>query len=338
MKTLKKIGLILLGLILVLAVIGFLLDSKLRVEATGETAGSPELVYEQVANFKNWDNWSSWHAMDTAMKKEYFGDPLSVGHGYSWTSENSQVGHGNMKIIEAETNKLVKSEMYLMGDTKPAISTFALEATEQGGTQISWSADFDLGNNPFGRIFGQLILPSMIKKDFEKGLSKLKEITEAQAAATAVKIDEITTEPMSYIYLSYEGPNDQPTIDSKMSAMFAELDAYVAANKATNAGPYFAHWHHWTDTLVRFDVCVPVDKALKGTKTIKFAQLNAMPAYKVEVLGDFGNTYEAHMAIDAYAQKKGVKTADPMEMYFTDPEKEPDTSKWVSWVVYPILP
>ncbi len=73
MKTFKKILLGLLAFIVVVLIVGFFLPRKTHVERSAEISASPEVVYDQVNNLKNWVTWSPWHHLDPKMKMEYFG-------------------------------------------------------------------------------------------------------------------------------------------------------------------------------------------------------------------------------------------------------------------------
>ena len=51
-------------------------------------------------------------------------------------------------------------------------------AAKNGGTEVEWGFVSDMGMNPIGRWMG-LMMDSWIGADYERGLSKLKEIAEA---------------------------------------------------------------------------------------------------------------------------------------------------------------
>ena len=96
MKILKKIGIVLLVLVALVCIVGFCLPSKVKVERTLVINAPAEIVFEQVNNLKNWDKWAVWNQIDPNMKKEYFGPEKGAGSGYSWTSENRNVGKGKI--------------------------------------------------------------------------------------------------------------------------------------------------------------------------------------------------------------------------------------------------
>lgn len=335
MKTLKKIGIGLLALIVLIALIGLFLPSAVHVEESGEMNASPEVVYGQIADFNQWPNWSPWHEMDTAMVMTFSGEPLQVGHGYSWTSD--EVGSGRMAFTELTPHSALKTEMFFMGDDQPAYSDFKLEATE-AGTRMTWSIDFDMGANPFGKVFGATFFPMMMKKDFKRGLERLKALVEAMPAKTeaAINIMEVTTEAKQYVYLKYEGAPS--SLDAQLGQMYSTLQTYLETEKIAMTGAPFAIWRLWSDTLVRFEACLPIGQKIKGSKTILYGEMAPSAAIQVDHYGAPEKTEAVHYAMGDYATQKGLKIGDPLEVYVTDPTQEPDTMKWLTQIIYPILP
>ena len=58
-------------------------------------------------------------------------------------------------------------------------------------------------------------------------------------------------------------------------------------------------------------------------------------ALLVDYYGDYARTEEAHVAIDKYLNNHNLTFRFPViEQYVTDPELEPDPSKWLTKVVY----
>jgi len=334
MKTLKKIGIGLLVLVALIALIGLFLPSAVHVEQSGEMNVAPEVVYEEVANFNTWPSWSPWSEMDPNMVITYEGEPMQVGHGYSWTSE--ELGDGRMVYTKMVPHSEMVSEMYFMGDTKPAYAGYKFEATE-AGTRMTWSIDFDMGGNPFSKVFGATFFPMMMKKDFKRGLERLKEHTESlPAKKPAVAIAEITSDPMQYVSLKYEGaPGD---ISAQLGQMYGTLQTYLETEKIAMTGAPFAIWHWWSDTLVRFEACLPIGQKIKGSKTILYSEMAAAPAIKADHYGAYEATEALHYAMGTYAEEKGLKLGSPMEIYVTDPMQEPDTMKWLTQIIYPVLP
>ncbi|MBB6610048.1 SRPBCC family protein [Pontibacter sp. Tf4] len=181
MKLLKKIGLTLLGLVILLAVGSLFISSKLRVERSIEVAAPAGTAFEQVNTLRNWERWSPWHGIDPHMLLTYSGPDGGAGASYNWFSKHPDVGDGEFKIVKTEPYKLIDAEMKF-GPSNTATTTYTFDETA-GGTRITWAMESELGMNPVNKYFGLLFLDKYVGADFERGLNNIKQIVEAQPAA-----------------------------------------------------------------------------------------------------------------------------------------------------------
>src|ERR1051325_293703 len=99
MKILKKIGIAILSLIVLLVVISFFLPGNMNVERSVVINAPAPVVFDQVNTLKNWEQWSPWQMMDSTMKITYSGPASGKGAGYSWTSKD--MGVGTMTLTES---------------------------------------------------------------------------------------------------------------------------------------------------------------------------------------------------------------------------------------------
>ena len=173
MKALKRIGLGILVIILLLLVISFFLPSKVHVESSLTMNAPSEEVFQQVNNVKNWKAWSPWAQQYEDMETTY-GD-VTVGEGafFSWESENA--GGGSLTISESESPNYIKTKLDFR-EQGTATGEWKFEQNEDS-TTVVWSMDTDMGSNPIGKYMG-LMMKGMIKSDFKKGLKNMKEVVE----------------------------------------------------------------------------------------------------------------------------------------------------------------
>ncbi|KKP85530.1 MAG: Transcriptional regulator, effector-binding domain/component, partial [candidate division CPR3 bacterium GW2011_GWE2_35_7] len=60
-------------------------------------------------------------------------------------------------------------------------------------------------------------------------------------------------------------------------------------------------------------------------------------AVYVEYKGAYDKTYTAYMDLEAYVKEYNLTEAGgPWEVYITDPGTEPDTSKWITGIYFPV--
>ncbi len=176
---LKKALIAIIMLALLLVIVGFLLPAKIHVERSAVIDAPPAVVFDLIDDFHNFNKWSPWAELDPATKYTFEGPDHGVGHRMRWQSDNPNVGSGSQEIIESVPESLVRTHLDF-GPNGIATASFHLEAAE-GGTQVTWRFDTDLGRNPAVRYFG-LLMDRMVGPDYEKGLSNLKRLAEAPAA------------------------------------------------------------------------------------------------------------------------------------------------------------
>jgi hypothetical protein len=184
MKVLKWIVLILIGLVVIFALVGFLLPAEYKVERSTVVKAAPAQIFPFVNELPNWQLWMAWYEKDPEMEITYTGPTSGVGATSAWNSKTE--GKGEMVVQEMIPDQLVRYRLSFPG-FEPSTGQIALEAVEDG-TRVTWSDGGNLGGNPFIRYFG-LMLDSMIGKDFETGLAKLKSIAEAKAAEAENEVD-----------------------------------------------------------------------------------------------------------------------------------------------------
>lgn len=172
MRALKVIIGVLVALTLLLLGIGLFIPKDYHVERSIEIDAPPDLVFDQVNNFRNWDAWSPWLAQDPTIKNEYSGPESGVGAKVSWTSENS--GEGSQTITSSERPKRIETRLDFGEMGQPgAVFTFAPEGD---GTLVTWSLTGTMSGPIGGYVaaaFDRLLGPT-----YEDGLSRLKRVCE----------------------------------------------------------------------------------------------------------------------------------------------------------------
>jgi Polyketide cyclase / dehydrase and lipid transport len=169
-----------LGIVVVLFLfIAAIQPSDFRISRTTTIDAPADVVFAQVNDFHRMNLWSPWLEPDPEAKQSYGGAPSGTGAIFAW-SGNSRVGEGRLRITESHPNDLVRINMDFI---KPMKNTCTAEFTLKpvgDQTQITWAM---FGKRPFvGKAIGLFInMDKMIGGNFEKGLAKMKIITESTA-------------------------------------------------------------------------------------------------------------------------------------------------------------
>ncbi|MFO0946482.1 MAG: SRPBCC family protein [Planctomycetota bacterium] len=162
--------------ILALIVVVALQPSEFQVSRSMKIAAPVPAVFAKVNDFHEWDAWSPWAKLDPNMKQTYEGSPTGKGAIYSWDG-NDQVGKGKMTITDSKPEEQV---LILLEFERPIAATNAAAFTfkpEGDQTVVTWSMS---GTNGFIAKAFHLVMniDKLLGEDFEKGLTKLKEVVE----------------------------------------------------------------------------------------------------------------------------------------------------------------
>lgn len=143
-----------------------LLPRHAHVERSAFVAAPPEHIVALAASTAGYQRFNPYLSADPALRIDPFGPAEGVGAGFRFDGRD---GRGSQVVAEVGSDG-VRYDIDLgpMGRPVQAIRV----AGAQGGTQVTWTMDMDLGRNPVSRVFG-LFMDRMIGKTFNKGLENL---------------------------------------------------------------------------------------------------------------------------------------------------------------------
>ncbi len=179
---LKKLGIAVLLLVVVLGILVATRPDAFRVERSVTVTAPAEVVFAQLNDFHLWSAWSPWEKMDPGTKKTYGGSPAGTGATYHWVGE--KVGEGQMSLTESKPHEHLAIKLEFL---KPFQATNDVEFNlkpASNGVSVSWSM---VGKNNFlMKAFSLFVnMDERVGKDFENGLAELKQVSEAEAARRA---------------------------------------------------------------------------------------------------------------------------------------------------------
>jgi effector-binding domain-containing protein len=337
MKILKKIIVVLLVLVVIVLVIAAFLPSKRHIEASLTINTPAKAIYAQVIDLKKWDKWSPFKEDDTAMTTTYDGAPMGVGAIMSWKSKKQ--GNGVMTIMEAIKDKSIRTKIDFEGQGS-SFSDWIFNEDSSKTTKVFWTMDLDNLKYPVGRIMG-LVMNSMITKSFEKGLASLKKVSEDYFKMLSVyKTSDIKikqTEKHYAIVIKDSSKCDE--VDIMMGKDFGELGKFIGENKIEISGYPFAKAYLWDETANKYvaELGFEIKNKVEGKGNIRCIEIPAAKVVSAIHNGSYESSGFTHMAIDKYIKDNKLTCVGiPMELYITDPEKEPDMTQWQTEIIYPV--
>ncbi len=328
MKVLKILAVIILVLVAAYLVVPLFLADNVIIRADENINAKPEVVFRQVNSLKNWVNWSPFEA-DTTLKNKFSGPDRGVGCKREW--DGVRAGKGTMEIMTSEPYTYIQNKISFAPGQGGGVGSWNFEPSQEG-VHVTWSIHLQDLSYPHARWMG-LMMQSVLQPMLEKGLTDLKSLAEKMPQPPDVEIVEVQNQPALII-------PDSTTLagmEEMYERNFNRLFEYVSKKKIPVTGQHFAIYHSWNpEGYSRISVGIPVPKDSRGSGNIKYFEVPAGKAVFTRHVGGM-NTEKAHYAIDDYIRDFNLKTKDYIwETYFFDPERDADSTTWVTAVYYPI--
>jgi effector-binding domain-containing protein len=225
--------------------------------------------------------------------------------------------------------------MNFEGYPSEPLARLVLNETEEG-TSVTWT--YEEENTPglfrIGNLFN--VTASMLEDPYAEGLSNLKTYVENLPEKT-ISVTSMPAINYAGITTTVESSNSE-AISNAMAESYGKLTTYVGNEDREMLGMPFAIYTSFDDTSITMICAIPIDtEGLAGTEEIALGEVVAGNAVKAIHTGPYEDLHLTHTAVDEYMQANGLTPAGPpYEMYITDPGLEPNPSKWITWVVYPI--
>lgn len=342
MKILKIIGIIVL--VIVLLGVGVIIfgPSSAHLERQTTIEAPAEVIFAEVTNMRTFNTWSPWFAMDPDAEYVWEGPSSGLGAKMTWYSNDENVGNGYMVISETRANEFVAMDMGFdqngnrdftdEGEEKPAAS-FILE--EDGDrTTVTWT--FDITGVSGGGKFFILMLDTFLGSFYEQGLASLKERVESRPDFT-YDIEQIETQAQPYIGVGASSSSDPADIGEAMGEAYGKVMSYLSANSIESQGAPISINISYDEQNAEMICAIPVAEVMEVEEELVSGQTYEGQALKTVYYGNYDDIGNAHEDLNAYiSYYQFERNGQPWEEYITDPMSEPDTSKWMTNVYYPV--
>lgn len=340
MKLLKYL-LILIGILVALFLIaGLFLPKTFSIERSITIQAPKQGVMQQVQYLKNLNQWAPWIEADSTATISYEGEDGQVGAISTWDG-NDKVGKGKMEITRITKNR-VESEITFI-EPYEAVRTnyFLLENDGENNTELTWGFQ-EKSPYPFNVFMLFYDIEEAVRERFEKGLNNLKERCE-NPGKSSQSTGEYEIREFNLPHLEFFGKKDTVSFD-ELSNFFSnnyhKIYQSLASARLQPSGHPSALYFSWDEQNSQAIVSAVLPfkpgnaPSLRGFE--KF-ELDSGKAVKIAYYGAYDQSGKAHESIDQYMQDNHLDLRGPViEEYVTDPSNEPDTSQWLTNIVYPV--
>jgi len=340
MKALKVVIIILVVLIAIILVPPLFMPSEMNVERSAVLKAQPEVIWDQVNCLENWESWDVWH-QDTTMTGTYEGEKCGVGAKNIWTYKDRDEG-GSQEIVEADKFEYIKTflDFQEMGS---ADAEMTFEKVDEG-TKVTWNIRSD-SPYPLMRWVHTLMVVPNVKKSYDEGLINLNELTKDMILKPGEDLGTLlyTTgeisekEVASQNALVFRTKCTMEEMGEKMGEALGALMAFTGKKGIEMAGPPFSIWYEYESDVFEFDSGIPVPGKVMGEGDIKSLKTYGGKVLHATHTGSYESTHHTWGALQKHITDNGLElNGDPYEVYLTDPGSEPDPTKWVTELYWPI--
>jgi effector-binding domain-containing protein len=226
------------------------------------------------------------------------------------------------------------------GEPGAAQSWFDLVDTGTA-TAVHWNFEADYGYNLVAR-YTALLIRSVIKKDYEHGLSKLRDIAESlpRADFADLDIERLVVASNTIALLATSSAPDPTSMSEAMGKAYFEILNFIDDNNLEEAGAPISILRSVNASELRFDAAIPVrgvvDDSVSNSAGVRIGETHAGVVLRARHAGSYRDLAQTHRKIAAYLAALGIeRNGTAWESYVSDPSKvaEPDL---VTYVYYPV--
>ncbi len=315
----KKWIIILLCLLaLVIAGVYIFIPSELSIKKEMIVGANPQGVYRTLSNEDNWIKWLPGKKKETS-RQERRDTPFNYnGYGFH---VNKRTPHA-LEILLSNSDSILSSALLIL----------PLNVDSSG---LKWKASIITGSNPFKKIRGYFqakkIAGNMgdVLTAMKLFLSEKQNIYDICVYQRKVKDTMLIS--VRETFMRYPST-------AEIYVMIGKLRNYIIEQNGRETNDPMLHIEMADSNRFEAMVAIPVDRSLPEQKNFYVKRMlyqgNILEA---EVMGGTEDVKKAHVQFQHYiSDYRRTSPFLPFEMLVTDRSKEPDTSKWITKIFYPV--
>ena len=325
------------GIVALLLMVGLALPRYARVDVETRIDAHPATVFALVNDFRRVSLWSPWFDTDPNARIIYSGPARGVGATMTW--DGAIIGTGTQIISKSRAFEHVATILN-PDESGEARSWFDL-SDDSGATKVTWNFETDYGYNIVGRYFA-LILAGVVERDYQAGLTSLKDLAETlpRADFSDIEIEQIVVEATEIAYLPTTSVPESAAISEAMGDAYFEILRFIDARGLIEAGAPLSIMRSFSGSELLFDAAIPIrgvsDETPSDGGSVRIGQTYAGNVIRVRHIGSYRTLGETHRKIAAYLGALGIERAgDAWESYVSDPTRVAE-EVLQTYVYYPI--
>ena len=339
MKTLKKILIGLVVIVLLVVIGGLLLPRTRHVERSVSIDSPPCVVFARLDGFRSFNDWSPFVAITPDATYSYEGPEFGVGAKMIWTDNAKDSENGSQEIVA--TTPYDRIDLVTTFDNGDTAKVTYLLTPENGGTNLTWSFETDFGLNIIGRYFG-ILLDRTLGPLYEQGLINLKRIVEElpKVGWSDIEIGITTVPSRTIAYITGSSSKDPGDIEVALSDAFGKVALFISRNGLQIAGPPLTIANYWDDRGYGFDAGMPVSGSLSrgvGPESpVRMGESYGGRVVRAVHVGPYTEMATTYTKIDAFIAAYQLEpNGRSWESYVSDPASTPE-DELITEIFFPV--
>jgi len=152
----------------------------------------------------------------------------------------------------------------------------------------------------------------------------------------AIEIKEMSIEAQPALFA--EGTCTLAEITAKLGELYGMITGVLGEDmEEATAGQPFAIYKQQDDGKIHIKAGIPVIDEYEDEGGVVFGAIEEGNVLMAIHMGPYEEVRGTYDAVKAYMEANNKEAnGDPWEVYVTDPGEEPDQSKWITEVYYPV--
>lgn len=238
----------------------------------------------------------------------------------------------NYKIGEILLNGF-KTVVYHNNDSLKGLLQFIYFGTDS--TQLKWTSDYTFSKNPLKRLEQRKVVNAMNNTSITL-LNKIKNFFAIPANVYGMNITEATVKDSTMIALKQTFDHYPST--NEVYTMIRSVQKYVKEKGGKESNYPMLNVHKEGAARYATMVAVPTNKDLPATGEFELKKMVLGNILKAEVTGGINRVKEGEIELANYVDDyHKLSPAIPFQSLVTDRISQPDSTKWITHLYYPIF-
>ncbi len=317
MKNLLKVILILSALALLC--IYLFIPSKIRFSKIAFIKTNQNVANRYLTDETNWRKWWPPNKHDSSSA-----DNVKSKENYTYKNH-----------VYAINNRMVNAAGISIKNNNSALNTnINIVPLKDDSVAMEWNGEMPASSNPVKKI-RYYLLAKKVHSEMADILKTLKIFLETRENIYGINIRQ--TKVTDTILVSTQYVSDIYPSTTTIYGLIKNLREYISITGATETNYPMLHVTG-NSSGFKTMVAIPVNKIIAENNNILYKRMVPGKILVTEVTGGTYTTTQALKQLETYINDYQLKSpAIPFESLVTDRSKEPDTSKWITKIYYPIF-